>query len=319
MNELVTVSDNRHNVMSPEQVELIRRTVADGATNDELALFLHVAQRSGLDPFARQVYCVKRWNKALNREVMSIQTGIDGYRLVADRSGKYAGNDDPEYGENQKEGDLTVPTFARVTVWKMVGGIRCSFTATARWSEYYPGEKQGYMWRKMPFLMLAKTAEALALRKAFPADLTGIYVDSEMDQAKDDELSGLNTNRETAATSRIVQPSAPKPALTSSRAPAVPAPANPRAVPVKTPAQKRSEYIARHADLMKQALALGLPEEDLMDYLVFDNDLLPDIEAKAVAIKRMIAEENTVDSSAHVVPVQAEAFPVDGFREEEPF
>jgi phage recombination protein Bet len=155
------------------KVELIRRTVAVGATNDELELFLHQCRKTGLDPLARQIYCIKRGDKA------TIQTGIDGYRLIADRTGLYAGNDDAVFEGN----DDGHPLQARVTVWKLVGGQRCPFSATARWAEYFPGERGGQMWRKMPYVLLAKCAEALALRKAFPADLSGIYTDAEMHQA----------------------------------------------------------------------------------------------------------------------------------------
>lgn len=167
------------------KVQLIKSLVADGATDNELALFLYTAQRTGLDPLAKQIYCIKRQGK------MTIQAGIDGYRLIADRTSKYAGNDDPVFGPDHQAGNVTAPTTATVTVWKLVGGVRCPFTSTARWSEYYPGGNQAFMWTKMPYLMLGKCAEALALRKAFPAELSGIYTDAEMDQAgpppQDDE------------------------------------------------------------------------------------------------------------------------------------
>lgn len=159
------------------KVQLIKSIVAVGATDDELALFLYTAQRTGLDPLAKQIYCIKRQGK------MTIQAGIDGYRLIADRTGKYAGNDDPVFGPDHQVGNTTAPTSATVTVWKMVAGVRCPFTSTARWSEYCPGGNQAFMWQKMPYLMLGKCAEALALRKAFPAELSGIYTDAEMDQA----------------------------------------------------------------------------------------------------------------------------------------
>jgi phage recombination protein Bet len=159
------------------KTELIKSLVADGATDNELALFLYTAQRTGLDPLARQIYCIKRQGK------MTIQAGIDGYRLIADRTGKYAGNDDPVFGPDHQVGNTTAPTSATVTVWKMVSGVRCPFTSTARWSEYCPAGNQAFMWTKMPYLMLGKCAEALALRKAFPAELSGIYTDAEMDQA----------------------------------------------------------------------------------------------------------------------------------------
>ncbi len=162
----------------PEQVRLISEQIANDAGPADLALFLQVAKHAGLDPFRKQIYAVFRYDNRKGRKVMTIQTGIDGYRAIADRTGKYAGNDDPVFVEGHGH-----PESATVTVWKIVGGQRFPFTATARWSEYYPGDKQGKMWKRMPHLMLAKCAEALALRKAFPDGLSGLYTDEEMDQA----------------------------------------------------------------------------------------------------------------------------------------
>ena len=164
-----------YNNITPAQVDLIKSQIAKGATDDELKLFLHVADKSGLDPLSRQIYFIKRSGK------MTIQTGIDGFRAVADRTGQYVGSSDPVFEENGE-----IPSKATVTVNKVVGGIVGNFTATARWEEYYPGKSQGFMWNKMPHTMLGKCAEALALRKAFPAQLSGLYTDHEMDQANND-------------------------------------------------------------------------------------------------------------------------------------
>ena len=173
---------------SDAQVKLIRDTVAKGATPDELKLFLMVAHRTGLDPFTKQIHFVKRWNSKLNREEGAMQTAIDGYRAIAERTGLYAGNDDPIFDNELK------PTKATVTVWKLVNGIKCAFTAAARWNQYYPGDKQGFMWKKMPHLMLGKCAEALALRKAFPQVLSGIYTHDEMQQADVIEVNSTPSN-----------------------------------------------------------------------------------------------------------------------------
>lgn len=176
MTNLVPTTMRAPAEFAPDMVSLIKRTVARGATDDELKIFLHQCQKTGLDPLARQIYFQKRKNSR-GGEDMTILTGIDGYRLTADRSGKYAGSDDPVFDNEDN------PRKATVTVYKVVAGLRCAFTATARWEQYYPGDSQGFMWRKMPHLMLSKCAEALALRKAFPAELSGVYVKEEMDQA----------------------------------------------------------------------------------------------------------------------------------------
>jgi phage recombination protein Bet len=174
--------------LTNEQVQLLIRTVAKGATIDELGLFLNVAKRAGLDPFTRQIHLVPRKVKQGESwvTVRTVQVGIDGYRAIAERTKQLAGIDDAIFDDGHKyepAKEPKNPSKATVTIYRMVEGQRVSFTATARWKEYYPGEKMGMMWNKMPYGQLAKCAEALALRKAFPNDLSGLYIAEEMDQA----------------------------------------------------------------------------------------------------------------------------------------
>lgn len=190
MTQAVATQDTAVQTFTDEQVELIKNTIAKGATSDELQLFLYTSQRVGLDPLIRQIHFVKRGGQ------MTIQTGIDGYRAVAERSGTLAGIDDAVYDRE----DRANPNKATVTVWRWLGGNRVSFTASARWAEYAPEGSQGFMWRKMPYLMLGKCAEALALRKAFPNDLSGIYTKEEMAQAEKVPATqvSVETERKTA-------------------------------------------------------------------------------------------------------------------------
>ena len=137
-------------------------------------MFLYDCSRQGVHPLDKLIHFTKRGGRYVPI------TSIDFLRARAESTGEYAGNDDPLFDE-----DSNPPAWARVTVYRMVKGTRCPFTATARWSEYYPGKQQGFMWDKMPYLMLGKVAESLALRKAFPKALHGMYSKEELDQAKE--------------------------------------------------------------------------------------------------------------------------------------
>lgn len=184
---------------TPGQIATIKETVANGATDNELKLFLYQCSRTGLDPLSRQIHFIKRGGKA------TIQTGIDGFRAIAERTGHYAGNDDYLFNNDltmyeMLKAKMESPITATATVYKIVGGVRVSFSATAIWDAYCPKGNESFMWKKMPYLMLGKCAEALALRKAFPNDLSGVYTDDEMAQAQAPAEIVVNaTNEKTKA------------------------------------------------------------------------------------------------------------------------
>lgn len=172
-----------------EQIELIKSLVAPKANDLELKFFLNQCQRTGLDPLTRQIYAIHR--KSNNEEKMTIQVSIDGFRVIAERSGVYAGQAEPEFTEENG-----VLKLCKVRVYKWKGDQRYeAAVGVAYWDEYAQtkdewknGQKTGKkitteMWAKMPHTMLAKVAEALALRKAFPQDLSGLYTSDEMNQA----------------------------------------------------------------------------------------------------------------------------------------
>lgn len=177
-------------VLDDEKLALIKRTVLRPknreASNDELALFAHQAERTGLDPLSRQIYGIFRWDSRAKQEVMTIQTSIDGFRLIAQRSGRYLGQT-PVYWADAKLNWYEVwtkpepPVAAKVGVY--VQGAPEPTWAVAKFTSYVVDSP---LWRKMPDLMIAKCAEALALRKAFPAELSGLYTTDEMMQADQD-------------------------------------------------------------------------------------------------------------------------------------
>ena len=162
-----------------KQLAALKQIGLANAPKGELAVLLHYSQKTGLDPFARQIYMIERGGK------FTIQTSIDGFRIIAQRSGKYAGQTKTEWcGEDGVWKEVWLakefPAAARVGVHG-VGFVEPVYSI-AKWDSY--AQPNSPMWKKMPDLMLAKCAEALALRKAFPQDLSGIYTSDEMEQSE---------------------------------------------------------------------------------------------------------------------------------------
>ena len=176
-----------------EQLDAVRKVLAPDLTDQELQLFAMVAHRSHLDPFAKQIYAIKRNGK------LTFQTGIDGFRASAEETGEYRGSDEPEYGPIV-ETPFPHPEWARVTVHRQfLGGDWLHQPATVYWDEYYPGDAGGHQWRKMPRAMLSKAAEAAAFRRAFPKRFGGVYEATEMAQADSDMADRPTSAKSNAA------------------------------------------------------------------------------------------------------------------------
>ena len=207
-----------------DQIELIKRTVCKGATDDELELFVQVCNRTGLDPFRRQIYAIKRFDLSLGTEVMQTQVSIDGLRTLANDSDQVAGQVGPFWcGSDGSWRDVWLasqpPRAAKVTVLRALqrGGL-AEFTGVALYDSYCQRKKDGSptrMWAQMSPEMLAKCAESLALRKAFPAQLSGLYTGDEMAQADNPEprlnQPQLSTQRPAKAPPVLPPPTGPKP------------------------------------------------------------------------------------------------------------
>lgn len=159
---------------SEEQIELIKRTVAKGATNDELQMFLHQCKKMGVDPIMNQMYFIKRADK------VNVQVGIGGLRAIASRQGDYDGQDPITYGPDFKYKTAMVPEWAEAKIFKK--GISRPFTHRVYWTEFVPASND-FMWLKMPKNQLGKCAEAAAFRKGWPD--YQVYLADEMEQGDD--------------------------------------------------------------------------------------------------------------------------------------
>lgn len=170
----LTTQGNQNQIVEwdREKIELLKNTVCKGSSDSEFEVFLHACKRTGLDPFMKQIYSVPRGGQR------TLQTGIDGFRLIAERTGCYCPGKSSTYTYD-KTGKLESATAYVKKLTK--DGAWHEVEATADFKEY---DGNNNMWKKFPKTMLAKVAESIALRKAFPADLSGIYGAEELEQAE---------------------------------------------------------------------------------------------------------------------------------------
>jgi len=172
------------------QEAMIRDSFANGASREEFQVLLEIAKLRKLNPLLKQIHFVKRWDGVKKREVWSSQVSIDGLRAIAERTGKYDGQDEPEYGPTNNDG---YPQWARVKIYRK-DWTRPAI-GMAYWSEYVQVTREGKVtrfWDTMPHTMLAKCAESLAMRKAFPEDMSGLYTAEEMMQSENERLPQIS-------------------------------------------------------------------------------------------------------------------------------
>ena len=182
---------------NPKQIDILKNSICKGVSNEEFEIFLMACAKTQLDPFMRQIYAVKRKAKKPDGswgETMTIQTGIDGYRLIAERTGCYAPGPEPTYVMDAN-GNLTSATAyikkqTKDGTWHTVSASAFLDEYCQTFTDKNTGEKKPTgMWVNMPKTMLAKCAEAQSLRKAFPAEMSGVYTKEEMQQAEVEDLT----------------------------------------------------------------------------------------------------------------------------------
>lgn len=189
-----------------EQVQVIKDQLAKGVSDAELGFFLEVCKATGLDPLRREIHAVMRWSAKEQREIMTIQTGIDGLRTQAETSGDYAGQRGPFWcGEDGTWKDVWLsdkpPAAAKIEILRH--GFSEPLVHIVKFSSYcqtFFNKKTGRrepmgLWSTMPEQQLAKCAEAGGLRRAFPRNLKGLYIAEELDQMENDAPPEIRQQR----------------------------------------------------------------------------------------------------------------------------
>lgn len=165
---------------------------------DSIRLALSYCKRRNLDPFKRVVHIVPVWDRKANDYVETIWPGIAELRTTAFRTGQYAGADPATFGptvthswdltdKGKVTGQVIVehPEWAQLTLYRMLNGIRMPMPGPrVYWMETYSTRGRSTIpndrWQRAPFQMAEKTAEAAALRRAFPEELGDTGTDDEV-------------------------------------------------------------------------------------------------------------------------------------------
>jgi phage recombination protein Bet len=208
---------------------VLTESIFPGArTADGILLAVRYCKARGLDPLKRPVHVVPMWSKTAGREIETVWPGIAEVQTTAARTGQWAGMDPPRFGPDRTrsfqgrvktdkgwdpvEITLTFPEWCEVTVYRLVGGVRCAFTEPVFWEEAYSrsssrSELPTDMWAKRPRGQLHKCAKAASLRAAFPEEAT--YTAEEM-AGKVIESDAVGLTTPVTATPRATTPARPE-------------------------------------------------------------------------------------------------------------
>lgn len=187
----VTISNQNNNKThwNDEQFKLMRDMYAKGLTDNELHVFSLLCKELGLDPIRKQAYAVKRKVKNTKGDyewMMTLQTSIEGYRSIAERTGNYAPGEESIYLYDENKNLIGAKAYVKK---RTQDGTWHNVSAEAYLEEYAARDKQGKLtqfWSKFPRVMIEKCAEARALRRCFPNELGSLYIKEEMDQANEE-------------------------------------------------------------------------------------------------------------------------------------
>lgn len=188
MSKEITTAPQGQKSLTVEQIKTLTEAgiIPAGTPSAQVEIFAEASRQHGLSPFKKEIYLVRHNTK--NGAIFSNIVGIDGYRIKAARTGLHAGTDDARF-DLMPDGSFktaailagAIPETATVTVYKIVAGVRVPFTHTATFREFYPDYGKGFSKaNQMPYQMIAKVAEAFALKKAFPDEVGNLHIPEEI-------------------------------------------------------------------------------------------------------------------------------------------
>ncbi|WP_278976723.1 phage recombination protein Bet [Oligella urethralis] len=185
----ITVKDDGSLDISRYAMSALRNSVFPGASDESIYMAAQYCAARKLDIFKKPIHIVPLsvrdsiTGKYETRDV--IMPGIYELRTTAFRTGEMAGIDEPIFGEEKKIKGVDAPEWCKVTVYRVVNGVRYAFSHVEYFEEAAATKNNGElnsMWTKRPRGQLAKCAEAGALRKAFPDEMGGIMTSDEISE-----------------------------------------------------------------------------------------------------------------------------------------
>ena len=206
MSTAITTTANRGGLTAAEIETLASAGIIPIGTPPAIVqVFATACQQHGLSPFRKEIYLVP-YNTKNGTQYHTI-VGIDGLQLKAARTQQFAGCDAEQYdltstGLYKTAAELKAakqrPVTCTVTVYRVIGGVRCPFVATVVFDEYYPavakGSDQYSKAATMPFNMIAKCARAKALKMAFSDELSGLHIEEEQAAFEDTTIQAASVN-----------------------------------------------------------------------------------------------------------------------------